>query len=220
PLLTHPPEPATEAHSKEEQKWADKTPYGELVGSLIYATKCTRPDINFAVHYAARFNHSFRREHRKSAKRTLAYLKQTQHFSLQYSKNASPELVGYVDADWARDQSDRKSVYGYVFMLAGAAITWKTKKQVSVALSTCEAEYYGMSEAAQEATYLRHILDFIHLSPSGPTTIFVDNRSAIALSKNPVHHTRAKHIDIRYHYNREAQERKIVSFLPIASAEN
>jgi hypothetical protein len=105
-------------------------------------------------------------------------------------------------------------------MLAGSAIAWKTKKQESVALSTCEAEYYAMSEAAQEATYLRRILDFLQVNISQPTTIYIDNRSAIALAKNPIQHTRAKHIDIKFHYNREVQEKGIVIFTPIASADN
>lgn len=220
PITPDPPVKPTAEPTAEEQEWIKHTPYQGLVGSLIYSSRCTRPDTTFAVHHSAKFNSDYRREHWKSAKRVLSYLKGTSTTALQYSRDGEATLVGYADADWAADKNDRKSVFGYIFMLAGSAIAWKTKKQESVALSTCEAEYYAMSEAAQEATYLRRILNFLQVNISQPTTIYIDNRSAIALAKNPTQHTRAKHIDIKFHYNREVQEKGIVIFTPIASADN
>lgn len=220
PITTSPPQPDKSPYTTQEYEWASKTPYQNLVGALIYASRSTRPDINFAVHHAARSNTSYRSSHWKSAKRTLSYLKHTQNASLTYHNTNSEELIGYADSDWASDSSDRKSVYGYIFFLAGAPVTWKTKKQESVALSTCEAEYYAMCEAAQEATYLRNVLTFLNCKIPKPTTVYIDNKSAIALSQNPIQHTRAKHIDIRFHYNREAQQKGIVSFISISSKEN
>lgn len=219
PITTSPPG-KPEQRTPEEQEWASKTPYQGLTGSLLYATRCTRPDTTFAIHHASRFNNNYNKQNWKSAKRMLAYLKRTSNHKLQFNHLGNQDLIGYVDADWASDKEDRRSVHGYVFLLAGAAITWRTGKQNSVALSTCEAEYVGMAEAAQEATYLRQILTFLDLPQNNATTVYADNRSAIFLSQNPSQHNRAKHIDIKYHYTREAQTKHIVRFIPIATNEN
>jgi hypothetical protein len=219
PITTSPPG-KPEHQTPEELEWTNKTPYQRLTGSLLYATRCTRPDTSFAIHYASRFNNNYGKQNWKSTKRALAYLKRTINHKLQYSHKGNSDLIAYVDADWANDKEDRRSVHGYVFLLGGAAISWRTGKQNSVALSTCEAEYVGMAEAAQEATYLRQILAFLDHTQTNPTTIYVDNRSAIFLSQKPSQHNRAKHIDIKHHYTREAQTKNIVRFLPIGTNEN
>lgn len=109
-------------------------------------------------------------------------------------------LSGYVDADWASDVNDRRSTSGFVFMLGGAAISWESKKQTSVALSSTEAEYIAAAHAAKEAVWLRRLLTELGLDTSHPTTLHIDNQSAIAIARNPEFHDRTKHIQVRYHF--------------------
>ena len=136
-------------------------------------------------------------------KRVLRYLKGTEKHGILYSEKGHNECVGFSDADWAGDVNDRKSTTGYLFQKSGGAVTWKSKKQSCVALSTAEAEYIALSSAAQESVWLKHLTTELRSPPKSPTTIFEDNQSAIAMTKNPQFHGRAKHIDIKYHFIRE-----------------
>lgn len=114
--------------------------------------------------------------------------------------------MGFADADWANDLSDRKSYSGYAFFLGGSAFSWTSAKQSVVAMSSTEAEYVALSTAAKEAVYLRRLLLEIGWSLDGPITICGDNISSHHIAKNPVHHKRTKHIDIKYHFVREKVE--------------
>ena len=120
-----------------------------------------------------------------------------------YTKGGANECIGFSDADWAEDTNDRKSTSGYVFMLSGGAVSWSSKKQKCVALSTAEAEYIVLSSAAQESVWLRQLITELGSSPEMPTIIFEDNQSTIAMTKNPQFHGRAKHIEIKHHFIRE-----------------
>lgn len=122
---------------------------------------------------------------------------------MSYKKSADGNLIGYSDADWAGDMDDRHSTSGNVFSLACGAVSWLSKKQATVALSTAEAEYVALSTATQEAIWLRRLLADMGEPPEGPTEIYEDNQGAISMAKNPVGHARTKHIDIRYHFVRE-----------------
>ena len=108
-------------------------------------------------------------------------------------------MIGYSDADWAGDRDDRHSTSGYmyVFLMTGGAVTWFSKKQAIVALSTSEAEYVALSAATQKLAWLRRLLNDLKVAPNGPTE---DNQGAIAIARNSTAHARTKHIDIRYHY--------------------
>ncbi|XP_048615895.1 LRR receptor-like serine/threonine-protein kinase GSO1 [Brassica napus] len=141
--------------------------------------------------------------HFKAAKRILRYIKGTINFGLYYSISDDYKLVGYSDSDWGGDVDDRKSTSGFVFFIGETAFTWMSKKQPIVTLSTCEAEYVAATSCVCHAIWLRNLLKELNLPQEEPTKIFVDNRSAIALAKNPVFHDRSKHIDTRYHYIRE-----------------
>ena len=112
-------------------------------------------------------------------------------------------LVGYSDADWAGDLETRRSTTGYLFQLGGGAISWNSKRQSSVALSTTEAEYMALSAATQEAIWLRMLLEDLHIPQEQATVILEDNQACIAVVKNPTCHSRMKHIDIRLHFTRE-----------------
>ena len=137
-------------------------PFRELVGALLFLSRNTRPDISFAVNFISRFNDCFQEKHWRAAKRILRYLKGTKQLCLTYNSQEQ-DFFGYCDSDWAQDRNDRKSTTGYVFFFAGAPISWATKKQQSVAMSTCEAEYMAMSEATKEVMYLRQLLQSINV---------------------------------------------------------
>ena len=176
--------------------------YQSAVGSLMYAMLGTRPDLAYAIGLVSQFNHSPQAEHWIAVKRIFRYLVGTKGYAIQYgTSNASG---GYSDADWGSGH-DRKSVGGFVFLLNGGAISWASKKQTSIALSTTEAEYMGMTQAAKEILWLRVLLDeigaFKHIAPMA--TLYGDNQGAIALARNPEYHQRTKHIDIQYHFIRD-----------------
>ncbi len=189
----------------------DPVKYQSIVGSLLYVAIATRPDIAQAVGVVSKFNSKPSQTHLSAAKRILRYLKGTSDLVLRFQKSERGcYLVGYSDADWAGDHDDRHSTTGNLFQLAGGAISWLSKTQSVVALSTSEAEYVSLSTCAQEAIWLRSLLNSIKAIPLSPTVINEDNQGAIAIAKNPIAHMRTKHIDIRHHFIREAiQDRSI-----------
>ena len=174
--------------------------YQAIVGSLLYLSTKTRPDISYAVSSVARFCAKPTNQHWVALKRILRYLKGTANYGLAYLMSDQTELLGYSDADWAGDTMDRKSTSGYVFIMAGAAISWRSCKQTCVALSTAEAEYIALSAAAQETLWLQQLTSDLFRSCIQPTTIFEDNQSTISLTKYQHTHGRTKHVDIKYHF--------------------
>ena len=133
-------------------------------------------------------------------KRILRYLKGTSDLGLLYREDNPGEIAGYSDADWAGDVGDRKSTSGYVFLVGGAAVSWKSSKQSCIALSTAEAEYVALSPTAQEAIWLQQLASDLLSQSIRETTILEDNQSTICLAKNQQVHGRTKHIDIKYHF--------------------
>ena len=138
-----------------------------------------------------------------------------------FKKCDEVDLIGFSDSDWG-SLEDRRSMTGYCFQLSknGPLISWKSRKQPTVALSTCEAEYMALSAATQEAKFLTQLLVDMTDSESKCVLLYVDNQGAISLAKNPVHHQRSKHIDIRYHYVRLEVQRGSVQFVYVTSEEN
>lgn len=188
--------------SVEQSEVIDVSLYQSVVGSLLYLSGWTRPDISFAVSYVARFCSKPTKEHWIAVKRILRYLKGSSTYGLVYQKIDSP-LIEFSDADWAGDVNERKSTSGYLFMLSGAAISWKSRKQTCVALSTAEAEYVALAAATQEAVWIRRLLIDLNCGGIHPTVIHEDNQSAICIGQNPQYHSKTKHIDIKYHFVRE-----------------
>ena len=181
--------------------------YQAVVGSLLYLSTKTRPDIAFAVTSAARFCASPTKEHWTAVKRILCYLNGSRQLGLLYRANTlNEEITGFSDADWAGDVGDRKSTSGYVFLLGDAAVSWKSAKQTTVALSTAEAEYVALSTASQEAIWLQRLMNDLSKKFIQETVIYEDNQSTICLAKNPAVHGRTKHIDIKYHFIRDLVE--------------
>jgi hypothetical protein len=183
----------------------DATQYKQLIGCLLYIT-ATRPDIMYTVCLLSRYMQAPTRQHMLAAKRVLRYLKGTLTYGIWYKKNAGNEcLLGYTDSDYAGDVDDRKSTSGYVFFLAGRAISRASKKQPVVTLSTTEAEFVAASQCATQCVWLKRILEVMGWTSSVKegTKIWCDNSSTIKLSKNPVLHGRSKHIDVRFHFLRD-----------------
>ncbi|XP_072401556.1 uncharacterized protein [Diabrotica undecimpunctata] len=176
----------------------------------MYLAVCSRPDIAFSVTYLSQFNKTHTKEHWLAAKRVLRYLKGTRTVGINYRKS-NVSLSGFVDSDWANNSSDRKSFYGFIFSLAGGPISWECQKQRTLALSSTEAKYIGITEAAKESLYLTYLCKEIFennvnckfLFEGFPMVIFNDNQSAIKLSENQVYHKRTKHIHVKYHFIRE-----------------
>jgi ribonuclease HI len=173
----------------------DKEKLQQIVGALTWISKRTRPDIAFAVNYLARKTQPTE-DDLVTAKRIMRYLKGTIDHGLTYDTTAT--LEGYVDADYANDPS-RHSTTGYIFMLNGGPVSWSTRKQPVIALSSTEAEFIAITEAVREANSLSKILTELNIKHQ-PITINEDNQSAIKLTTTKNHHEKTKHIDIKYHY--------------------
>lgn len=195
--------------------------YQKLMGCLEYAAMATRPDITFSVHKLAQFASNPDISHLNAAKRILRYLKGSLSFCLVFSGGNKDkfELLGYTDADWAGDTTDRKSIGGYCFYLNQCLISHMSKKQATVALSTAEAEMHAALQAAKEAIWLRNLLSEIGYKQKQATTIYCDNQAAIALSRNPEFHSRSKHVDIHYQFLRLHIDRNTVNLKFIGSKE-
>ncbi|KAF2345088.1 Reverse transcriptase RNA-dependent DNA polymerase, partial [Trinorchestia longiramus] len=191
--------------------------FREIVRSLIYLMTCTRPDICYVVTLLSQHLTRPTNAHLNLCKFVLKYLKGTILFGLKFVKSENPmQITGFSDSDWGGSY-DHKSISGYVFKSSSSSslISWKSKKQNIVALSSCEAEYIALTYAVQEGFFLKQLLCDMD-GFDEPVGIFVDNRGAIDLAKNPVHHQRSKQIDIRYHFIRAIiQDNKaVLSFVP------
>jgi len=151
--------------------------------------------------------------HMLAAKRVLRYLKGTMELGVFYKRMNINELVAYTDSDYAGDIDDRRSTSGYVFLLSGGAVSWASKKQSVVTLSTTEAEYVAASSCACQCVWMRRVLENIGLSQNKCTVIMCDNSSTIKLSKNPVMHGRSKHIDVRFHFLRDLTKEEVVKLV-------
>ena len=168
--------------------------YRELVGALMYIAIGTRPDIAYAVSLLGKFSSNYDRKHWEAAKRVLRYLRGTIHKKLVFSCN-SKGLAGYSDTDWGNCIVDQRSYSGYSFILSGAAMSWCSRKQRTVALSSTGAEYMALTEAVKEAAFLIDFLKEIGCEDLIKIAIYFDNQSAGKLAQNPVFHARYRHID-------------------------
>nr|GEW86848.1 retrovirus-related Pol polyprotein from transposon TNT 1-94 [Tanacetum cinerariifolium] len=170
-------------------KAVDSTLFKSLVGSLCYLT-CTRPDILFVVGLISRFMEEPTTKHLKIAKRILRYIKGTIDYGMFYSTGEDFKLVGYSDSDWVGSKDDGRSTSGFLFFLGNNAFTWSSKKQSIITLSSCEAEYVAATSCVCHPIWLRSMLKELHMKQEDATEIYVENKSAIDLPKNPVYHDR------------------------------
>lgn len=190
------------SQTEEEVEYMQKVPYQQAVGSLMYAMVGTRPDLAVAVGDVCQFMSNPGVAHWNAVNRIFRYLKGTIDTSLTYC-GGSLKLMGYSDANWGGDKDTRRSTTGYMFKLGGGAVSWNSKRQPTVALSTTEAEYMALTQCTKEAVWLKRLLCDLHYHQVGPIEILEDNQGCMALAKNPVSHARTKHIDIQHHFIRE-----------------
>ena len=209
---------------EESPELVDPRLYRAIVGSLIYVMTGTRPDLCYIVTKLSQKMSKPNQADLSTAKHVLRYLKGTLESSLTFRKSSTPlTLQGYCDSDWGASTTDRRSITGYNFQLSqsGPLISWKSRKQPTVALSTCEAEYIALANAVQEAKFLKQLCMDMQVSISeGKTVIRIDNQGAINLARNPIHHQRSKHIDIKYHFIRLEVKEERVSLEYIPTEEN
>jgi hypothetical protein len=204
-----PLEPRLKLSKKSESPLVNATEYRSMVGSLRYLVN-TRPDLVFAVGLVSRFLEEPHEEHWAAVKHIMRYVAGTVDYGLCYRIKGKGgdqvQLLGFSDSDFAGDVDDRKSTTGVLYCLGDSPITWHSSKQKVVAPSTCEAEYVAAGSGACQGVWLARLLKELVGSELRAPVLKVDNKSAIDLSKNPVHHDRSKHIEVKYHYIRECVE--------------
>ena len=184
----------------------DQTLYRSMIGSLLYLT-ASRPDIMFSVCMCARFQANPKEAHMVAVKRILRYLKHTPSIGLWYPKGARFQLVGSSDSDYAGCKIDRKSTSRGCHLLGRSLVSWTSKKQNSVALSTTEAEYIAMGACCAQILYMKQtLLDYGVVLEKVP--LLCDNESTVKLANNLVQHSRTKHIDIRHHFLKDHVAKK------------
>ncbi|OAE32324.1 hypothetical protein AXG93_809s1050 [Marchantia polymorpha subsp. ruderalis] len=205
-------------NSVGESEEVKNIPYQAAVGSLTWAM-VTRSDISFAVSSVAQFMSNLGLTHWKLVKRIFRYLRGILDFGLVFTRVDKPSgLTGYSDADWGGCLDTRLSTSGYCFQLNGGTISWISKKQKSVTLSSIEAEYMALSKARAETMWLRELLTDLGFELES-TTIFCDNQSAISQIENHKYHKRSKHIDIRYHFVRDLVTNNLVKLVYVPTEE-
>lgn len=179
----------------------------------MYLSQCTRPDLAYAVGVLSQHLDWPGYQHWNAAQHVLRYVAGTIHFRIRYSGDLGVEPVkglkshdcpqALCDADWAGDKDTCRSTTGYVFIIAGGALSWRSKLQPTVALSSTEAEYRAITEAGQELIWLRSMLSKLGFEDPNPTVLQSDNMGAIHLTNKSIFHARTKHIEIHYHWIRE-----------------
>ena len=183
-----------------EAKEMQKIPYASAVGSLMYAQVCTRPDVAYIVGMLGRYLSNPGLDHWKAAKRVMQYLQRTKDYMLTYRKSDQLEIIGYSDSDFAGCQDSRRSTSGYIYLLAGGAISWKSAKQTLIASSTMAAEFIACYEASNHGIWLRNFVTGLRIVDSieRPLKLYCDNNSAVLYSNNNRSSTKSKHIDIKF----------------------
>jgi hypothetical protein len=170
----------------------------------------SRPDICYAMNVLSQFMNQPRQTHWIAAKHVLRYLQSTVGYGLRYTSSVDLSLQGYANADWTGSAVDWKSTSDCCFTLGSAMVSWCSRKQSFVALSTAESKYIALSVAVHEAVWLRKLLTDLFDHEIDLTIIHCDNQSCVKLSENPLFHDRSKDIEIKYHYIRDMVQRKAV----------
>ncbi|TLX69409.1 Ty1/Copia family ribonuclease HI [Labilibacter sediminis] len=199
-----------------------RVPYASAIGSIMYAMTCTRPDVAYALSMVSRYQGNPGESHWTAVKNILKYLRRTKDMFLLYGGKEELKVEGYCDASFQTDRDDCCSQTGWVFMLNGGAVSWKSSKQKTVADSTCESEYIAASKAAKEATWMQNFIGDLGVVPNikDPVEIFCDNEGAVALTKEPHIHEKSRHILRKYHYVRKRVEAGGVVVKRVSSEDN
>lgn len=208
-----PKQALTEAQDSELLSEEDTLEYRAAVGALMYLMVCTRPDLAFTLSRLSKFSSRPGTKHVAAVKRVFRYLVGTENLGISFimpDSSVSPSLYGYIDSDFAADLNNRRSTSGFVFLLNGGPISWKSKQQSLVTSSTHDAEYIGLANASHEITWLRKVMlamlpDYTEFRMPA-NTLYCDNQGAIATANQPSYSVsgRSKHIDVRFHITRDA----------------
>eukprot|EP00253_Pinus_taeda_P034735 PITA_34735 len=209
--------------TQEEEEDMSRVPYASAVGSLIYAIVCTKPNIAHVVGVLSMFTSKPRKEHWTVVKRLFRYLHGTSDYGLCHQGRQGLDRVldirGFVDVEWAGDLDQKRSTSRYVFNLFGGAVSWMSKKQFVVALSTTEVEYMAVTHASKEVVWLQRLCSSMGLV-HGAIRIDCDSQNAIFLAKNPAYHSKTNHIDVQYHFVRDMIEDKKVLLVKVDTFHN
>lgn len=181
---------------ESEKQMMSRVPYMQAIGCLLFAAQTTRPDISYAVNLLSRYCVNPGKGHWAAMKRIMRYIKGTINKKLVYYSDGN-ELHGFCDADWASDLDERKSTTGYIFTLQNGAISWSSKRQSTIALSSTEAEFMAMVSAIQECIWLKRFEFELFKNANKPITLHCDNKSAIQVAKNNSYSSRTKHVEIK-----------------------
>jgi hypothetical protein len=198
PVIT-PMQTSCKLSKDDDSKSTDQRQYRSMIGNLLYVTT-SRPDVMQAVGQVAWFQAAPKESHVLAVKRIFRYLKGTEEFGLWYPKGKDLSLIAYTDADWVGCIDDRRSTSGATFYLGECLVSWLRKKQSSISLSTIEAEYIAATTCCTQVLWMKQTLIDIQVEYDEPIPIYCDNTSAISISKNPVMHSKTKHIPIKYHF--------------------
>ncbi|GJR01694.1 ribonuclease H-like domain, reverse transcriptase, RNA-dependent DNA polymerase [Tanacetum coccineum] len=202
-----PMDPGTRLTKVTEGTMVNSTEYRSLIGCLRYLLH-TRPDLSYSVGLLSRFMQEPREQHMKAIRQVLRYVKGTKDYGITYKHNGGNKIHGFSDSSYGVNTQEGKGTTGIIFYYGESPISWSTQKQATVALSSCESEFIAATAAATQALWLKRLLSKLTHSQEEKVTIQVDNKSAIALMKNPVFHGRSKHIDTKYHFIRECVEKE------------
>lgn len=219
---TRPVNTPCDDHFKDLRKNDDPThvtenPYCPLIGALLWVSNGTRPDVTYAVNRLSAFMSSPTDHHWKAAQRVLVYLRDTSSYSITLGGN-DLTLSGHSDSDWAKQREDRRSTTGFIFYLGNSPVSWKSRHQPTIALSSTEAEYMALTDAARECIWWRSIMKELgFIDSSSPKAIHYDNKGAGELAMNPCHHSRSKHIDVKHHFIRECISNSTISLSQVST---
>jgi hypothetical protein len=199
-----------------------RTEYQSKVGSLNFASNQTRPDIAFATGYVARYASNPNQTHMDAVDRIFAYLKNDPGKGIVYTGKHGLHLTGFVDSDFAGCEDSRRSTTGWVFTLAGGPVSWSSQRQKTVATSTMDAEYIAGAEAAKEAVWIRNFINDLRIPGVHIDTVplYIDNNSALRLTRNPEFHSRSKHIDVKHHFIREKVDERVINTQRVETKDN
>ena len=195
--------------------------YSRVIGCLMYAMTCTRPDIAFAVGKLSRYTSNPSAHHWQAIQRVFKYLKRTMDYSLSYTGYPSV-LEGYTDASWISNTEDNSSTSGWVFLLGGGAISWASKKQTCITSSTMESEFVALAAAGKEAEWLKNLFLEIPLwsKPIAPISIRCDSAATLAKAYSQMYNGKSRHLGVRHSMIRELIMNGVVSIVFVKSQQN
>ena len=206
--------------STQEASASLRKRFQSLMGTLLYACLGSRPDIAFAINRLGKYNANPSEKHYDYLRYVVRYLKGTSHYRLRYNGASNDGLLSFSDSDWAEDRDDRHSQTGFIFMMAGGAIAWTSRRQPTISLSSTEAEYKAASDACRQLMWLRTFCDEIGDDISQATPLCIDNQGAIFLAENPAIDRRTKHVEVHYHFVREFVQSGQANVYYVQSKEN